>query len=43
MDFSDEPSLIRLARESGTQDRPQPVDLAIRVRELRRGLGLVEG
>ena len=36
MDFSDEPSLIRLARESGTQDRPQPVDLAIRVRELRK-------
>lgn len=36
MDFSDEPSLIRLARESGQQDRPQPVDLAIRVRELRK-------
>ncbi len=36
MDFSDEPSLIRLARESGNQDRPRPVDLAIRVRELRK-------
>ena len=36
MDFSDEPSLIRLARESGEQDRPQPVDLARRVRELRK-------
>ena len=36
MDFSDEPSLIRLARESGQQDRPQPVDLAMRVRELRK-------
>lgn len=36
MDFSDEPSLIRLARENGNQDRPQPVDLALRVRELRK-------
>lgn len=36
MDFPDEPSLIRLARESGEQDRPKPVDLALRVRELRK-------
>jgi len=36
MDFPDEPSLIRLARESGEQDRPKPVDLARRVRELRK-------
>ncbi|RFU13901.1 XRE family transcriptional regulator [Rhodobacteraceae bacterium W635] len=36
MEFSDEPSLIRLARESGEQDRPKPVDLARRVRELRK-------
>lgn len=37
MDFSDEPSLIKLARASGTSDRAKPVDLGARVRELRKG------
>jgi transcriptional regulator with XRE-family HTH domain len=34
--MSDEPSLIRLARESGAPDTAAPVDLALRVRELRK-------
>ena len=34
--MKDEPSLIRLARETGSQTPPQPVDLGQRVRELRR-------
>jgi transcriptional regulator with XRE-family HTH domain len=34
--MKDEPSLIRLARESGDETPPQPVDLGLRVRELRR-------
>jgi transcriptional regulator with XRE-family HTH domain len=34
--MKDEPSLIRLARETGDTTPPQPVDLALRVRELRR-------
>ncbi len=36
MDKSDEPSLIKLARESGSNDKPLPVDLGRRVRELRK-------
>lgn len=35
-DTSDQPSLIRLARASGEATRPIPVDLAARVRELRK-------
>lgn len=31
----DMPSLIRLARESGAREEPQPLDLGARVRELR--------
>jgi transcriptional regulator with XRE-family HTH domain len=34
--MKDEPSLIRLARESGDSAAAQPVDLGLRVRELRR-------
>ncbi|MBF9059004.1 helix-turn-helix domain-containing protein [Rhodobacterales bacterium HKCCSP123] len=34
--MKDEPSLIRLARESGDPAPAQPVDLGLRVRELRR-------
>lgn len=34
--MNEEPSLIRLARETGDQTPPQPVDLGLRVRELRR-------
>jgi len=34
--MKDEPSLIRLARESGDSAPAQPVDLGLRVRELRR-------
>lgn len=34
--MKDEPSLIRLARESGEETPPQPVDLGQRVRDLRR-------
>jgi transcriptional regulator with XRE-family HTH domain len=34
--MKDEPSLIRLARETGAEAPPQPVDLGVRVRELRR-------
>jgi transcriptional regulator with XRE-family HTH domain len=34
--MKDEPSLIRLARESGEPAPAQPVDLGLRVRELRR-------
>ena len=34
--MSEEPSLIRLARESGESDAAAPVDLALRVRELRK-------
>jgi len=37
MDFSDEPSLIKLARASGSGDPVQPVDLGARVRHLRKG------
>ena len=32
----DMPSLIRLARESGAREEPQPLDLGARVRELRK-------
>lgn len=35
-DASDQPSLIRLARASGNDTAPVPVDLAARVRELRK-------
>jgi len=34
--MTQEPSLIRLARESGDEVPPQPVDLGVRVRELRK-------
>jgi transcriptional regulator with XRE-family HTH domain len=34
--MSEEPSLIRLARESGEAETAAPVDLALRVRELRK-------
>lgn len=34
--MTQEPSLIRLARESGDAVPPQPVDLGVRVRELRK-------
>ncbi|SFI57305.1 helix-turn-helix domain-containing protein [Jannaschia pohangensis] len=36
---ADEPSLIRLARESGSQVKPEPLDLGSRVRELRKSRG----
>ncbi|MGI1661849.1 helix-turn-helix domain-containing protein [Palleronia sp. KMU-117] len=36
MNPRDVPSLIRLARENGAQDDPQPLDLGARVRELRQ-------
>lgn len=36
MEKSSEPSLIRLARESGAEDAPNPLDLGARVRELRK-------
>src|SRR6056297_2933011 len=34
--MTQEPSLIRLARESGDEVPPQPVDLGVGVRELRK-------
>lgn len=34
-----EPSLIRLARESGSSDMPEPLNLAERVRSLRKSRG----
>ena len=37
--MSDEPSLIRLARESGDAAHAEPLDLAARVRELRKSRG----
>jgi transcriptional regulator with XRE-family HTH domain len=36
MSDRDMPSLIRLARESGAREEPQPLDLGARVRELRQ-------
>lgn len=39
MTQSNEPSLIRLARESGTSDDLQPLDLGRRVREIRKARG----
>ena len=33
------PSLIRIARESGESDTAPPVDLGVRVRELRKARG----
>lgn len=39
-DASDPRSLIRIARESGEDTVPEPLDLPARVRELRKSLGL---
>ncbi|CTQ48783.1 helix-turn-helix domain-containing protein [Jannaschia donghaensis] len=39
MTQNDEPSLIRLARESGAQVQPEPLDLGLRVRDLRKAHG----
>ncbi|SDZ23500.1 transcriptional regulator, XRE family with cupin sensor [Jannaschia faecimaris] len=36
---SDEPTLIRLARENGAQVQPEPIDLGVRVRDLRKARG----
>ncbi|MEM7641314.1 MAG: XRE family transcriptional regulator [Pseudomonadota bacterium] len=35
----DEPTLIQLARESGSQIHPEPLDLGTRVREIRKSRG----
>ena len=35
-EHDDQPSIIRIARASGAESRPQPLDLGIRVRELRK-------
>ncbi len=37
--MNDEPSLIRLARETGEDTVPEPLDLGTRVRELRKSRG----
>ncbi|SFA77148.1 transcriptional regulator, XRE family with cupin sensor [Poseidonocella pacifica] len=39
MDSRDPRTLITLARQSGETDRPEPLDLGARVRDLRKGLG----
>lgn len=39
MTDQEEPSLIRLARASGEEPRPEPLDLAARVRSLRKEKG----
>lgn len=39
MSQNHEPSLIRLARENGAQVQPEPLDLGVRVRELRKAHG----
>ena len=38
-DRAPEPSLIRIARESGVPEHPEPLDLGPRVRDLRKGRG----
>lgn len=39
MSQNHEPSLIRLARENGAQVQPEPLDLGVRVRKLRKAHG----
>ncbi|WP_179381443.1 helix-turn-helix domain-containing protein [Jannaschia marina] len=39
MTQSDEPSLIRLARENGAEVQAEPLDLGVRVRDLRKSRG----
>ncbi|KIT16927.1 helix-turn-helix domain-containing protein [Jannaschia aquimarina] len=38
-DASEEPSLIRIARENGEEATPEPLDLGTRVRDLRKAQG----
>ena len=40
MSESDPKSIIRIARENGTEELAEPLNLATRVRELRKGRGM---